>query len=49
MVAHTGYLIFGRPVTRAQVAVPAEAAATPELASADAEPELLPDDAGQLP
>ncbi len=39
MVAHTGYLIFGRPVTRAQVPVPAA-----EAAGESAPPELIPDD-----
>jgi len=43
MVAHTGYLIFGRPVTRATVAVPA-----PEVEGAAPLPELIPDD-GALP
>lgn len=41
MVAHTGYLIFGRPVTRARVAVPEAAAETDSAAPA---PELIPDD-----
>jgi tRNA (adenine57-N1/adenine58-N1)-methyltransferase catalytic subunit len=47
MVAHTGYLIFGRPVTRARVAVPAaEGVAADSEAPADAAlPELLPADA----
>jgi tRNA (adenine57-N1/adenine58-N1)-methyltransferase len=39
MVAHTGFLIFGRPVTRAQVAVPAAAEA-----AAPVVPELVPAD-----
>lgn len=50
MVAHTGYLIFGRPVTRAQVAVPdAEAAAEPAALGAPIEPEAADPFAADAP